>query len=80
MTQIDMPDLLFFTLEELATLTGTSLEALLRSWIQEHAGKTVTKEGKKIQERCRLIAEWQGLGFAGKEPDLRYFARRLAEV
>jgi hypothetical protein len=78
--QVDMPAFLYRTLEEFGTLSGTSVSALLRSWIQEYAGKSASEEGRKIHERCRLITEWQDQGFTGKEPDLKYFARRLAGV
>ncbi|MGO9412959.1 MAG: hypothetical protein ACLQCB_19700 [Spirochaetia bacterium] len=80
MVQVDMPALFYKTLESFASLQGASVETLLRSWIEEHARPTVTEEGKRIRERCRLLREWQGLGFAGKEPDLRYFAGRLADA
>jgi hypothetical protein len=35
---------------------------------------------EEFQERCRLIAEWQASGFMRREPELKYFARRLAAV
>jgi cell division protein FtsL len=75
-----MSTLLYRTLEEYALLSSTSVEAILRSWIDEHARPTVSEEGRKIRERCRLMKEWQSLGFTDKEPDVKYFARRLAGV
>ena len=77
-TQIDLPTLFHSALEEYAALRGASLEAVLRSWIDEHALPSVSPEGKRIRERCRLMKEWQGLGFTGKEPEVKYFARKLA--
>jgi hypothetical protein len=77
-TQIDMPTLFYCALEELAAVEGTSVEAVLRSWIDEHAWPSVSEQGKRIRERCRLMKEWQLLGFTGKEPEVKYFARRLA--
>ena len=80
MVQIDMPDFLYRILEEFSSLSGASVESLLRTWIEEHAGESVSEEGRRIQERCRLITEWLDLGFAGKQPDLKYFAQRLASA
>ncbi|HUI72099.1 MAG TPA: hypothetical protein VL354_16390 [Spirochaetia bacterium] len=78
--QIDMPTFLYGTLAELAHLRGASVETLLRSWIEEHARRYVSEEGRKIAERCRLLAEWELQGFADARPDLRYFAQRLASA
>jgi len=78
--QIDMPIFLYRILEELGALGGASIETLLRSWIEEHARKSVSAEGRKIHERCRLLAQWQRQGFTGKEQDLLYFAQRLASA
>jgi len=80
MVQVDMPVLLHGTLGEFASLRGASVEALLRSWIEEHAQSTETDEGKKIGKRCSLLKEWQALGFAEKKPHLKYFAQRLADA
>jgi hypothetical protein len=77
-TQIDMPTLFYQALEGYAALDSTSVESVLRSWIDEHAWPSVSEEGKRIRERCRLMKEWQALGFTGKEPEVKYFARRLA--
>ncbi|HTP57629.1 MAG TPA: hypothetical protein VMM82_01860 [Spirochaetia bacterium] len=77
-TQIDMPTLFYRALKEFAALRGASIEAVLRAWIDEHALPTVSPEGERIHERCRLMREWQGLGFTGKEPEVKYFARKLA--
>ena len=80
MVQIDIPTMPYLTLQQFAALKGSSVESLLHSWIEEHARPTVSEEGKKIHERCRLLKEWQGLGFSGKSLDLRYFAQRLSSV
>jgi hypothetical protein len=77
-TQIDMPTLFYRALEEFADLRGASVETVLRSWIDEHMLPSVSEEGKRIRERCRLMKEWQGLGFTGKEGEVKYLARRLA--
>jgi hypothetical protein len=80
MVQIDMPTLPYLTLQQFAAFKESSVESLLHSWIEEHARPTVSDEGKRIHERCRLLKEWQSLGFAGKKAALRYFAHRLASA
>jgi hypothetical protein len=81
--QVDMPDFHYRILEEVGALSGSSPEALLRSWIEEYARESAeggAAKVAKIEERCRLIVEWQSLGFTGKESDLKHFALRLAGV
>ncbi len=78
--QVDMPDFHYRVLEELGGIRGSSPETLLRQWIEEHAKERADGNAGKALARCRLLAEWLGLGFTGKEPDLRHFALKLAGV
>ncbi len=78
--QVDMPDFQYRMLEELGGITGASPEALLHQWIEEHAREKAGAGGGKALERCRLLVEWLRLGFTGKEPDLKHFALKLAQV
>ncbi len=78
--QIDVPDFPYRVLEELGGIRGSSPETLLREWIEEHAREKADGRAGKALERCRLLVEWRGLGFTGKEPDLRDFALKLARV
>jgi hypothetical protein len=78
--QVDMPDFHYRMLEELGRITGSSPEGLLHEWIEEREREKASGKGGRSMERCRLMVEWLGLGFTGKEPDLRHFAQRLARV
>ena len=80
--QLDLPGLQARVVEEAAGLRGVSPETLLLTWIsrsrteRELYGPDGPPDG--ILRRCRLLAQWEGLGYNGTEPAVGELARRLA--
>ena len=76
--RIDLPDFHFRVLEEAAGVKGVSLEALLHTWIEEYA-KELEGSGGRMESRFRLVAEWNEMGYTGREGAVRELALKIAK-
>ncbi len=80
--QVDLPGLHARVVAEAAGIRGIAPETLLATWIArsrseiERFGPDGAPDG--LLRRCRLMAQWEALGYKGTEPVVAELARRFA--
>lgn len=76
--QVDLPALHARAFSDAAGLRGVSVETLVAGWIERGRAELAGDDEPSVLRTCRLLAEWERLGYRGGEPPVRDLARDLA--